>query len=168
MSRLIKKAKTDQHAFSKLYREYIKPVYSFVFSRVQNAEESEDITSTIWETVLKNISNLRTNNESAFRVWLYKIARNTFYAHLEKNKNYKNSDLEEAANEIPDQSKNPHEHMEVKENIQHVKTLINDLPKKLMTFFEKPFTASLKPSYILHFMVSFPVKQAIGMFLFLK
>ena len=45
---------------------------------------------------------------------------------------------------------------------------LNELPKKAVTFFENPFTASLNPLYIRHCIVSLPTKQAIRICFFLK
>ncbi len=61
--------------FKKVYESHVSEIYRFCMFKLNNREESEDVTS---ETFIKlyeqNISEI--NN---VRAWLYKVARNTIY-----------------------------------------------------------------------------------------
>ncbi len=64
----------DPEAFAKLYDEYVKRIYRFVYFKVSNHEEAEDITS---EVFLKAWNYLSESTEvKSFGGLLYRIARN--------------------------------------------------------------------------------------------
>lgn len=66
--------KHDPEAFAKLYDEYVKRIYRFVYFKVSSHEEAEDITS---EVFLKAWNYVNEKKEvSSFGGLLYRIARN--------------------------------------------------------------------------------------------
>lgn len=66
-----------------VYKLYFKDVYLFVYSLSKNQHISEDITS---ETFIKAIHSLDSfKGESDIKVWLFQIAKNTYYSYLRKN-----------------------------------------------------------------------------------
>lgn len=65
--------KGDREAFSILYHRYINQVYSYVYSRVGNKEEAENLTSEIF---LKAYTNLESfEGKGSFKNWQYAIAK---------------------------------------------------------------------------------------------
>ncbi len=71
--------KKDPEAYAELYDLYVQRIYRFVFFKVSNHENAEDITS---EVFLKAWQFLITNSEEqpeikSFSGLLYKIARNS-------------------------------------------------------------------------------------------
>lgn len=68
------RAKRDPEAFAELYDIYAKRIYSFVFFKVSNREEAEDITSEVFLKAWRYI-NEKKKIES-FSGLLYKLARN--------------------------------------------------------------------------------------------
>lgn len=139
MEELIKQAKYNPEAFSELYRANIKMTYNYLYSRLQNRQEAEDLTSIVWEAVLKNISQLKTNKEVGFKCWLFTIVRNTFYKHLEKNKNTIHSQLlTENKDETPDQF------LQTKEDKKHINIIIDALPAQQKEIVYMNFFADLK------------------------
>lgn len=69
------KVKQDPEAFAKLYDQYVKRIYRFVYFKVSSHEEAEDITS---EVFLKAWNYLRDNKDiKSFSGLLYRIARNS-------------------------------------------------------------------------------------------
>lgn len=69
------RTKQDPEAFAKLYDLYAKRIYSFVFFKVANREEAEDITSEVFLKAWRYI-NEKKEIES-FSGLLYKLARNS-------------------------------------------------------------------------------------------
>ncbi len=67
--------KQDPEAFAKLYDLYVRRIYSFVFFKVANKEEAEDITSEVFLKAWRYI-NEKKEIES-FSGLLYKLARNS-------------------------------------------------------------------------------------------
>ena len=68
------RATEDPEAFAKLYDIYAKRIYSFVFFKVSNREEAEDITSEVFLKAWRYI-NEKKKIES-FSGLLYRLARN--------------------------------------------------------------------------------------------
>lgn len=67
-----------------IYALYFKDVYYFVYSLTKDKHLAEDITS---ETFLKAMNSLDSfKGESDIHVWLFQIAKYTYYSHLRKSK----------------------------------------------------------------------------------
>ena len=72
-------SKNDPEAYGKLYDEYVKRIYRFVYFKISNHEEAEDITS---EVFLKAWNYLKDKKEvKSFAGLLYRIARNSVIDH---------------------------------------------------------------------------------------
>jgi len=82
----IKKAKTDPKAFEKVYENFYDQVYKYVYFRVNSKEIAEDLVSLIWEKVLYNLVNLKSNHPLSFKLWLFQITRNSLYEHYRQKK----------------------------------------------------------------------------------
>ncbi|OGY41200.1 MAG: hypothetical protein A2Y82_02030 [Candidatus Buchananbacteria bacterium RBG_13_36_9] len=89
---LIKKhLKRDSQAFELLISRYLKPIYSFIYRLVKNADEAEDITQEVFIKVWKNLKKF--DQKKSFKIWLFTIAKNTVIDFFRKKKNILFSDL---------------------------------------------------------------------------
>lgn len=93
----------DSAAFGMLYEHYLDEIYNFVFYRVRSHQEAEDLSEGVF---LKAWTALDENppREVPFRLWLYRIARNTVYDHYRTRKEPLGL---EAAMHLPDGSESP-------------------------------------------------------------
>ncbi|OGH59444.1 MAG: hypothetical protein A2725_01290 [Candidatus Magasanikbacteria bacterium RIFCSPHIGHO2_01_FULL_33_34] len=68
-------SKRDTEAFAKLYDFYIQPIYRFVFFKLSNREDAEDISSEVflktWDYLIEKPRDI-----TSFRQLVYRIARN--------------------------------------------------------------------------------------------
>jgi RNA polymerase sigma-70 factor (ECF subfamily) len=64
----------DVGAFGRLYDRHVDAIYRYVYYRVRDDAEAEDLTSDVFMRALKAIS--RYEPRQAFLAWLYRIARN--------------------------------------------------------------------------------------------
>ncbi len=64
----------EAEAFGMLYDRYVDAVYRYVFYRVRNEAEAEDVTSDVFMRALRAIPKYEPRQ--AFLAWLYRIARN--------------------------------------------------------------------------------------------
>jgi RNA polymerase sigma-70 factor (ECF subfamily) len=64
----------EAEAFGILYDRYVDAVYRYVFYRVRNEAEAEDVTSDVFMRALRAIPKYEPRQ--AFLAWLYRIARN--------------------------------------------------------------------------------------------
>lgn len=71
---LIKRAQAgDEQAVSELYQLVIEDVYRFIYFKVSNKEDAEDITQDVLIAAFKGIGKFR--GDSSFRNWCYEIAK---------------------------------------------------------------------------------------------
>ena len=67
-------AKGEAEAFGVLYDRYVDAVYRYVFYRVRNEAEAEDVTSDVFMRALRAMPKYEPRQ--AYLAWLYRIARN--------------------------------------------------------------------------------------------
>lgn len=72
---LIEQAKTDKEAFGLLYEQYHKQIYSYIYYRVGNAHDAEDLTTRVFMRAMQHIVHYEDQGVPVFG-WLYRIARN--------------------------------------------------------------------------------------------
>ncbi len=81
----------DLTNFDPLYREYVKPIYGFIYRRTMSRGTAEDLTSVTFMKALEKI-NTYSPRKGAFAAWLYRIARNTITDHYRSRRDVKNID----------------------------------------------------------------------------
>lgn len=74
----------DEEAFSALYQQHKKRVYSVCLQMTRDASDAEDLTQEAFLQVFRNINSFR--GDSAFSTWLYRIAVNTVLMKLRRRK----------------------------------------------------------------------------------
>ena len=72
---LVERAKADPAAFGILYERYIDRVYAYIYHRVGNAQDTEDLTA---RTFYRALDKLHTYEDRGlpFSAWLFRIAHN--------------------------------------------------------------------------------------------
>ena len=72
---LIEQAKTAPEAFGQLYERHVEQVYNYIYYRVGNHQDAEDLTAKVFYKALNHIPHY-TQRGIPFIAWLYRIARN--------------------------------------------------------------------------------------------
>ena len=69
------RATTDEEAFEELYEYFFPRVYNFIYARLKNADDADDVTSV---TFIKMNEHLEDYDpaKAAFSTWLFRIAIN--------------------------------------------------------------------------------------------
>lgn len=80
----------DQDAFSKLYRDYITPVFRFLYVRTGNRDLAHDLAHTVFIKAFE-VKDIFIKSPQA---WLLSIARNTLIDYWRKKKELPLSDQE--------------------------------------------------------------------------
>lgn len=124
LSALVLKAqKGDTEAFGKIYDELVKPVYRYIYYRVE-PQIAEDLTE---ETFLKVWQNLKKYKQGKhpFSSWVFKIAHNLVCDYYRKN--------QESTSEIDENIADPQEnvHPGHKITIQFTQIQLRKAIKKL-------------------------------------
>ena len=78
----VRASEGDPAAFGTLYDRHVSAVYRYVYYRVRNDAEAEDLTSEVFMKALRAIS--RYEPRQAFLAWLYRIARNSVIDHVRR------------------------------------------------------------------------------------
>ena len=72
---LVKRIKKDPSAFGLVYERYVTRIYNYVYYRVGNHHEAEDLTSRVFHRALTHIKDY-SDRGVPFSAWLYRIAHN--------------------------------------------------------------------------------------------
>ena len=81
---LIKSAIEDPKNFEPLYEKYFEEVYRFVQRRMNNVDESADVTQEIFIKVMLNLHKFKYKG-FPFSAWLFRIAYNEVNTFFRKN-----------------------------------------------------------------------------------
>jgi RNA polymerase sigma factor (sigma-70 family) len=84
----------DDGALELLVQRHLKSAYSFVYRFVGNKGDAEDIVQDTFVKAWRNLKNYSRQN-SRFKTWLMRIARNTSIDYLRKKKHIPFSVLED-------------------------------------------------------------------------
>ena len=99
--RLIKRIKKDKTFFDRIYKENYQKIFNFIYSKIQNRENSEDIASLVFEKAFKGIDTFQWEGVS-IESWLYRIARNAlidYYRYEGRRKKDISINSKDVANE---------------------------------------------------------------------
>lgn len=72
---LIERAKHDASAFGILYERHVDRIYNYVFYRVGDEQEAQDLTARVFYRALAHMDDYRDRG-APFAAWLYRIAHN--------------------------------------------------------------------------------------------
>ncbi|MHB1355592.1 MAG: RNA polymerase sigma factor [Anaerolineae bacterium] len=72
---LIALAREDPNAFGALYERYVNRIFNYVFHRVGNVHDAEDLTSRAFFSAFSHLDSYQEQGVP-FSAWLYRIAHN--------------------------------------------------------------------------------------------
>ena len=76
--------KGDRYAFAQLYEKHFDRIYRYVYLRLGNKTETEDLTQEVFIRALEAISSYKWRS-SPFAAWLYRIAHNQVIDYFRKH-----------------------------------------------------------------------------------
>lgn len=74
-STLVEHARRDSDAFSALYQRYLTSLYRYLYHRVGNPHDAEELTAQVFTEVLEGLTAGRYREGGCFAAWLFTIAR---------------------------------------------------------------------------------------------
>ena len=128
-TKLIQAAKEgDQEAFSKLYELYYVPIYKYIYFRVKDEQDTEDITQTVFLKVYKSIDRFENRGKSPL-AYFFTVARNTVIDYTKKKKKdfIAQDPLEKIEYSLQDERPSPSELLEQKFTSKMVQNAIATL-----------------------------------------
>ncbi len=72
---LVERARTNPEAFGQLYELYVERVYSYIYHRVGNVQDAEDLTARTFYRALEKLDTYEDRG-LPFSAWLFRIAHN--------------------------------------------------------------------------------------------
>lgn len=72
---LIKQARCEPDAFAALYQRYLPRVYRYLYLRLGNQHDAEDIASQVFIETLNGLRQNRYKENGCFPAWLFTIVR---------------------------------------------------------------------------------------------
>jgi len=108
------------------YEKYIAPIFRFIYFRVKNHQEAEDLTQTVFLKAWKSIGKYKKQN-NPFSSWLYAIARNTIIDYWKKKKEL---NLDEGVSDILDSGSNVLQEIENESDFQQIMESIDILTEE--------------------------------------
>ena len=73
----------DKNAFAQIYEVYFDKIYRYIYLRLGNQTEAEDLTQEVFASSLEAIGSYKWRN-LPFASWLFRIAHNKVIDHLRK------------------------------------------------------------------------------------
>ncbi len=118
----------DADAFGQLYMLHLDAIYRYVFYRVGQATEAEDLTEQVFLKAWEAIGRYKHQGHS-FSSWLYRIAHNLVVDHYRAGKGGKDDGyLDEGVLTLADPGLNPEEMLAKEEEVRHLQEAIAHLP----------------------------------------
>ena len=124
LMRLAKDGDTD--AFERLYEIYFVPVFRYIYFRVKNKEETEDLVQEVFLKVYNSISKFQEKGRSPL-AFFFVVARNTVIDYWRKKKEIK-LDKPEDILKISDTKESPWGLIRRSETISIINEAIRYLP----------------------------------------
>ena len=93
---LVESARNDPAALAALYQRYLTPVYRYLYHRVGNSADAEDLASQVFIEALEGL--VRYQDRGNFAAWLFTIAYRkaiTFYRRTHMDMPYLSQDFKE-------------------------------------------------------------------------
>ena len=143
---IIQAARHDPQAFGELYRLYADQVFRYLYSRLGNVHEAEDVTAQTFLAAFEAFDRFRQDGN--FAPWLFTIARNKAMDHFRRNKKQQPELSEEASSTEDD----PLSSVIQSEQAVALSRLIHGLPEDERELLRLRFLAEMTYGEIAHFL----------------
>lgn len=136
---LIAVIRQNGNAFTVLYRRYAVQVYRYIYGRLGNAGDAEDLTSQVFIQVLEALPRYQPRGK--FTAWLFTIARRRVVDHIRRNTH---EDLPlDWLQELPTPGHNPLAQVIERESLERLIILYRQLEEEKQELIRLRFAAGL-------------------------
>ncbi|RME72532.1 MAG: sigma-70 family RNA polymerase sigma factor [Chloroflexi bacterium] len=125
---LVERAKHDPEAFGQLYELYVEQIYNYIYYRVGNQHDAEDLTAKVFYRALNHIPRYH-NRGRPFAAWLYRIAHN-LVANWHRDHSRRTMVDLDSVSLHSDERANPHHEAERTNEREILLAAINKLPEE--------------------------------------
>ena len=93
-NQLARQAITDEEAFEELYEHFFPRVYNFIYARLKNSADADDVASITFMKMNENLERYEPARAS-FSTWLFRIALNSIIDHTRRRNKSNETEWEE-------------------------------------------------------------------------
>ena len=125
----------NPEAIGWLYERYVDPIYRYVYLKVGDPTEAEDITEQVFLKMIEAIEGFQWKGYS-FSSWLYRIAHNQIVDTLRQRARRQQVPIEALQQVLPMDGYDPQHHAERSDFLSHLKeamTHLTDLQAQVIT-----------------------------------
>jgi len=125
---LVRRAKEEREAFEALYVKYLKNVHTYVYYRVGNVDDAEDITESVFLHAFIHLNRYQDRG-IPFSAWLLRIAHN-LVANWHRNSSRRRAVDLDSAEPLHDTMPTPEEVVERQDEISEIRDLLGTLSEE--------------------------------------
>lgn len=113
----------DKEAFIRVYDANVRDIHRFIYFKVGNKEEANDLTSIVFLKAWNHIQNNSLENVKTLRALLYRIARNAIVDYYRETGNKAVDSLDDENNhiEIVDGAEDPQDKLDREADLELIK-----------------------------------------------
>jgi len=116
-----------------LIKKHKQRLYSFIFSKIQDRDITEDIFQDTFIKVIRTLKRGNYNEQGKFLPWVMRISHNLIIDHFRKNNRmrlFKNTDEFDIFSVISDGNLNAEKQLIKEQVLSDVKDLVQELPQE--------------------------------------
>jgi len=116
-----------------LIKKHKQRLYSFIFSKIQDRDITEDIFQDTFIKVIRTLKRGNYNEQGKFLPWVMRISHNLIIDHFRKNNRmrlFKNTDEFDIFSVISDGNLNAEKQLIKEQVLSDVKELVQELPQE--------------------------------------
>ena len=116
-----------------LIKKHKQRLYSFIFSKIQDRDITEDIFQDTFIKVIRTLKRGNYNEQGKFLPWVMRISHNLIIDHFRKNNRmrlFKNTDEFDIFSVISDGNLNAEKQLIKEQVLSDVKELVKELPQE--------------------------------------
>jgi RNA polymerase sigma-70 factor (ECF subfamily) len=122
-AQLVRLARQDRSAFVALYQRYLPRVYRYVYRRIGNQQDAEDVTALVFTEALESLEGYR--EQGSFAGWLFTIAHHRVADHHRRQREKVN--LGQVAPFLADPALDAESRVEQKERLVQLAAAMREL-----------------------------------------
>lgn len=124
----------NNHAFEEVYRQYYTPLFRYIYVRVKNKHEAEDITQTVFLKVWNALPSWNENHTSPLS-FFFTVARNTLIDFFRKSshKEIVSDELIYNQADVHQTTDKEHADNELKEILDHAISQLSEEQQEIIT-----------------------------------
>ena len=139
---MAQRATTDEEAFEELYEYFFPRVYNFIYARVKNTADADDVTSITFMKMNENLERYNPN-VAAFTTWLYRIALNSIIDYTRRRDKSNETEWEEFFDPAAPEYQEPEAQALTKESNSELLAALDKLNERERRIIELKFFSDL-------------------------